>query len=364
MKKVLIVFGTRPEAVKMCPLIKVLQKSPEIQTVICVTGQHRHMLDQVLEVFDIHPDYDLKVMRDRQTLFDIHETVMKEIRPVLIKEAPDIVLLHGDTSSAMACALAAFYLKIPVGHVEAGLRTYTIDSPFPEELNRQTIGLISRYHFAPTQAAADNLIQEGKDPSLVYITGNTGIDALRYTWKKDFYHPELDWSEGRRLILLTAHRRENIGKPMHQMFRAIRRVLEEHLGCRMVFPLHANPEVRSIAEEEFAGCSQIHMIEPPDVISWHNLEARCFLCLTDSGGVQEECAYFGRPVLVLRDHTERPEGIEAGVAKLVGTEEESVYQSFSELLENQNKYQKMCRKCTAYGDGYASERILYRLNIL
>ena len=282
MKKVLIVFGTRPEAVKMCPLIKVLQKSPGITPVVCVTGQHRQMLDQVLEVFEIHPDYDFNVMKERQTLFDIHETVMREIRTIIVNEAPDLILLHGDTSSALACALAAFYLKVPVGHVEAGLRTYIMESPFPEELNRQTIGLISKYHFAPTQAAADNLIREGKDPTFVYVTGNTGIDALRYTWKKDFRHPQLDWSEDKKLILMTTHRRENIGKPMRRIFRAVRRVLEEHPSCRMVFPVHANPEVRSAAEEEFAGCSRIHMIEPPDVIEWHNLEARCFLCCLGS----------------------------------------------------------------------------------
>lgn len=357
MKKVMIVFGTRPEAIKMCPVAKELKTRKGIQTVICVTGQHRNMLDSVLESFCVTPDYDLSIMRENQTLFDITQGILSEFRPVLEAEKPDMVLVHGDTSTAFAAALACFYLQIPVGHVEAGLRTYRIDSPYPEEFNRQAVGIIARYHFAPTAAAAEHLIREGKRPDSIFITGNTVIDAMRYTVREDYTHPELEWAGDHPLIFLTAHRRENLGAPMHQMFRAIRRVLTEHPECRAVYPIHMNPQVRRAAEEELRGCANIHLIEPISVIDCHNFEARCHLCLTDSGGIQEECPTFGRPVLVMRDTTERPEGVESGVLRLVGTEEESIYRNFTELLENRAAYEAMAHASNPYGDGNASRRI-------
>ncbi len=357
MKKIMLVFGTRPEAIKMCPLIIELKKRKEIKTVVCVTAQHRQMLDQVLKTFDIVPDYDLNIMRDQQTLFEITTNILNNIKEVLQKEKPDIVLVHGDTSTTFVTALACFYLHICVGHIEAGLRTYNTDSPFPEEFNRQAVSIISKYNFAPTQLAADHLLKEGKDPQTVFITGNTVIDAMQHTVSLSYSHPELDWVGEDKLIFITAHRRENLGEPMHHMFKAIRRVLEEHPECKAVYPIHMNPVVRKTAEEELGGCDRIHIIEPLDVIDCHNFEAKAFLCLTDSGGIQEECPSYGVPVLVMRDTTERPEGVEAGVLRLVGTDEETIYQAFSELLNNRETYEKMSHAANPYGDGHACERI-------
>ena len=357
MKKVMTVFGTRPEAIKMCPLVNELKSRKGIETVVCVTGQHREMLDQVMEAFGVHADYDLAVMRPEQTLFDITTRILEGIKPVLEKEQPDVVLVHGDTSTAFAAALSAFYLRIPVGHVEAGLRTRNIYSPYPEEFNRQAVSILAKYNFAPTELTADNLRKEGRDPSTIYVTGNTVIDAMRHTVREDYTHPELEWVGNNRLIFITAHRRENFGEPMHHMFRAIRRVLEEHPDCRAVYPVHMNPIVRKAAEEELAGCDQIHLIDPIGVFDCHNFEARCCLCLTDSGGIQEECPAYGKPVLVMRDTTERPEGVSAGTLKLVGTNEETIYRSFTELLDDPEAYAKMAHAANPYGDGHACERI-------
>ncbi|MBP5165879.1 MAG: UDP-N-acetylglucosamine 2-epimerase (non-hydrolyzing) [Oscillospiraceae bacterium] len=357
MKKIMLVFGTRPEAIKICPLVNELKTRKGIQTVVCVTGQHRQMLDSVLEIFNVKPDYDLSIMKEGQTLFDITAAILEKIKAVLEKEKPDVVLVHGDTSTAFVSALACFYLQIPVGHVEAGLRTRNIYSPYPEEFNRQAISIISRYNFAPTRLAADNLINEGKDPSSVYITGNTVIDAMQHTVRDDYRHPELDWVGDGKLIFITAHRRENLGEPMHRMFRAIRRVLGEHPECRAVYPIHMNPAVRRAADEELGGCDRIHIIEPIDVFDCHNFEARCYLCLTDSGGIQEECPSYGKPVLVMRDTTERPEGLRAGTLRLVGTDEEVIYSNFTELLENKDAYGAMAHACNPYGDGRACKRI-------
>jgi len=357
MKKVMLVFGTRPEAIKMCPLVLELKKRPGIRTLVCVTGQHREMLDQVLKTFGVVPDYDLNIMKASQTLFDITASILATIREVLEKERPDVVLVHGDTSTTFVTALACFYLQIPVGHVEAGLRTYDIYSPYPEEFNRQAVSIISRYNFAPTPLAAENLRREGKDPAAIYVTGNTVIDAMKHTVREDYRHPELDWVGERKLIFITAHRRENLGEPMHRMFRAIRRVLEEHPECRAVYPIHMNPQVRKAASEELGGCESIRIIEPIEVFDCHNFEARCHLCLTDSGGIQEECPSYGKPVLVMRDTTERPEGVAAGTLRLVGTDEENIYKNFKELLENNEEYDKMSRACNPYGDGQACRRI-------
>lgn len=357
MKKILLVFGTRPEAIKMCPLVIELKKRKTIKTVVCVTAQHRQMLDQVLSFFHVTPDYDLNIMKNSQSLFDITSNILLSIKGVLENEHPDIVIVHGDTSTTFVTALACFYLKIPVGHVEAGLRTYDIFSPYPEEFNRQAVGIISKYNFAPTSIAADHLIKEGKNPQNVYVTGNTVIDAMRYTVKDNYTHPELDWVGDSKLILLTAHRRENLGAPMHHMFRAIRRVLDEHPECKAVYPIHMNPVVRKAADEELGDCKQIHIIEPIDVFDCHNFESRSFLCLTDSGGVQEECPSYGCPVLVMRNTTERPEGVNSGVLRLVGTDEDSIYKNFKELLENKDCYDSMSHSCNPYGDGHACERI-------
>jgi UDP-N-acetylglucosamine 2-epimerase (non-hydrolysing) len=357
MKTVLLVFGTRPEAIKMCPLVNELKKRSGIKTVVCVTGQHRQMLDQVLATFNVVPDHDLSIMKEKQTLFDITAGILERIKDVLEKVSPDVVLVHGDTSTTFVTALACFYLKIPVGHVEAGLRTYNIYSPYPEEFNRQAVGIISRYNFAPTKLAAENLIREGKDPDSIYITGNTVIDAMQHTVKADYTHPELEWVGDNKLIFITAHRRENLGEPMHHMFRAIRRVLDEHDDCRAVYPIHMNPLVRQAAAEELGGCDRIHIIEPIEVFDCHNFEARSFLCLTDSGGIQEECPSYGVPVLVMRDTTERPEGVDAGTLKLVGTGEENIYRAFTELIEDPDSYKKMSQACNPYGDGHACKRI-------
>lgn len=357
MKKIMLVFGTRPEAIKMCPLINELKTRKSIQTIVCVTAQHRQMLDQVLETFNVVPDFDLNIMKDNQTLFDITTNILLNIKTVLEEVKPDVVLVHGDTSTTFVTSLACFYLQIAVGHVEAGLRTYNIYSPYPEEFNRQAVSIISKYNFAPTKLAAEHLIKEGKAPDSVFITGNTVIDAMRHTVKDDYSHPELDWIADKKMIFITAHRRENLGQPMHHMFRAIRRVLDEHPECRAIYPIHMNPVVRQAAEEELGDCKQIHIIEPIEVIDCHNFEARCHICLTDSGGIQEECPSYGCPVLVMRDTTERPEGVAAGTLRLVGTDEENIYRNFRDLLENQDKYNKMAHSCNPYGDGNASKRI-------
>ena len=356
-KKIMAIFGTRPEAIKMCPLVNEIKKRDSLEVVVCVTAQHRQMLDQVLNTFDVIPDYDLNIMKERQTLFDITANILNRIKDVLEMGKPDVVIVHGDTSTAFVTALACFYLKIPVGHVEAGLRTYNIFSPYPEEFNRQAVGIISQYHFAPTQLAADRLIKETKNPNNIYITGNTVIDAMQHMVKKDYTHPELEWVGDGKLIFITAHRRENTGEPMCHMFRAIRRVLDEYPKCKAVYPIHMNPAVRQVAAEELADCKRIHIIEPMEVFDCHNFEARSFLCLTDSGGIQEECPSYGVPVLVMRDTTERPEGVDAGTLKLVGTDEETIYNAFKLLLENKEEYEKMSRACNPYGDGHASERI-------
>lgn len=358
MKKVIAVFGTRPEAIKMCPLVSVLkERSSAFEVVVCVTGQHRQMLDSVLEVFHIRPDYDLNIMKSGQTLFDITSATMLGIKEVLEKELPDIVLVHGDTTTSFAAAVASFYMGIPIGHVEAGLRTYNLKSPFPEEFNRQVVDIVSDYYFAPTETSRNNLLKEGKPYEKIFVTGNTGIDALRTTVKADFNHPVIDWCAGHPLILVTAHRRENLGEPMHHMFRAIRRVLEEHPGVRAVYPVHLNPEVRKAADSEFRGCERMKLIEPLDVLDFHNLLSRCHIVLTDSGGIQEEAPGLGKPVLVMRDTTERPEGVEAGTLKLVGTSEESIYKECTKLLDDPKAYEAMSHAVNPYGDGYASEAI-------
>lgn len=357
MKKIMLVFGTRPEAIKMCPLVNELKRRKSVRTIVCVTGQHRQMLDQVLETFNVVPDYDLSIMKVKQTLFDITTSILSKIKNVLEKEKPDIVLVHGDTSTTFVTALACFYLKIQVGHVEAGLRTYDIYSPYPEEFNRQAVGLISQYNFAPTEKAKENLIKEGKEGSKIWVTGNTVIDALKTTVKEDYTHPELQWANGSRLIFITAHRRENLGQPMHNMFRAIRRVMEEYPDVKALYPIHMNPIVRQAAYEEFGDLDRLHIIEPIEVIDCHNIMAKSYLILTDSGGIQEEAPSLGKPVLVMRDTTERPEGIVAGTLKLVGTEEEVIYENFKELLENKEKYDAMARANNPYGDGHACEKI-------
>lgn len=357
MKKIMTVFGTRPEAIKMCPLVLELKKRSSLKTIVCVTAQHRQMLDQVLDTFGVIPDYDLNIMKDRQTLFDITCNILDGIKGVLEKEKPDIVLVHGDTSTTFVTSLACYYLQITVGHVEAGLRTNNIYSPYPEEFNRQAVSIISQYNFAPTDLSARNLINEGRRKNSIYITGNTVIDAMKHTVKEDYTHPELDWVGDNKLILITAHRRENLGEPMHHMFRAIRRVLDEHQDCKAIYPIHMNPLVRQAAEEELVGCDSIHIIEPIEVFDCHNFEARSYLCLTDSGGIQEECPSYGVPVLVMRDTTERPEGVEAGTLKLVGTDEDNIYKTFKLLLEDKAEYERMSHACNPYGDGQACKRI-------
>lgn len=353
----MLVFGTRPEAIKMCPLVNELKTRKSLQTVVCVTGQHKEMLTQVLETFNVVPDYNLSIMKEGQTLFDITTNILHGIKEVLEKEKPDVVLVHGDTSTTFVTALACFYLQIPVGHVEAGLRTHNIYSPYPEEFNRQAVSIVSKYNFAPTRLAMKNLLDEGKDPKSIFVTGNTVIDAMAHTIKKDYTHPELEWVGKDKLIFITAHRRENLGQPMHNMFRAIRRVLDEHPDCKAVYPIHMNPIVRKAADEELGDCDRIHIIDPIEVFDCHNFEARSYLILTDSGGIQEEAPAYGVPVLVMRDTTERPEGVEAGTLKLVGTSEEVIYNEFSKLLTDKNEYHKMAHAANPYGDGHACKRI-------
>lgn len=357
MKKIMLVFGTRPEAIKMCPLVNELKSRKNAKTIVCVTGQHRQMLDQVLDVFGVEPDYDLSIMKERQTLFDITTNILNKIREVLEIEKPNVVLVHGDTTTTFASALACFYMQIPVGHVEAGLRTYNIYSPYPEEFNRQAVGIVSKYNFAPTERAKENLLKEGKNADGIYVTGNTAIDALKSTVKPDYQHPELEWASDSRLIMITAHRRENLGEPMKQMFRAIRRVMDEHKDVKAIYPIHMNPVVRKTADEILGDDDRVHIIEPLEVLDFHNFLSRCYLVLTDSGGIQEEAPSLGKPVLVMRDTTERPEGIQAGTLKLVGTEEENIYNNFKLLLDDINEYEKMSKASNPYGDGFASKRI-------
>ena len=357
MKKIMVVFGTRPEAIKMCPLVNELKSRENIITKVCVTGQHRQMLDQVLEAFSVEPDYDLSIMKDKQTLFDITTNILNRIREVLENENPDVVLVHGDTSTTFVTALACYYLQIPVGHVEAGLRTYNIYSPYPEEFNREAVGIISQYNFAPTEVSKDNLLREGKRPETIFVTGNTVIDALKTTVRDDYSNPELDWAADSRLILLTAHRRENLGEPMHSMFRAIRRIVDETPDVKVIYPIHMNPLVRKAADEELGNSDRIRLIEPLDVLDFHNFMSRSYLILTDSGGIQEEAPSLGKPVLVMRDTTERPEGIAAGTLKLVGTDEEVIYSEFKKLLTDKEEYEKMSKASNPYGDGFACKRI-------
>ena len=342
----------------MCPLVNVLKKNNELQTVVCVTGQHRQMLDMVLETFHVRPDYDLSIMKDKQTLFDVTTNILTRIKAVLEREKPDVVLVHGDTSTTFVTALACFYLQIAVGHVEAGLRTYDIYSPYPEEFNRQAVSIIAKYNFTPTELSKQNLLKEGKKPESIFVTGNTAIDALKTTVRENYTHPELEWAEGSRLILITAHRRENLGKPMRHMFKAIRRVMDEHPDVKAIYPIHMNPFVREIADEYLGGDDRIHIIEPLDVLDFHNFMSRSYLILTDSGGIQEEAPSLGKPVLVMRNTTERPEGITAGTLKLVGTEEEIIYKEFSRLLSDMDEYETMSKASNPYGDGHACERIV------
>lgn len=357
-KKIMLVFGTRPEAIKMCPLVNELKRRyDEFEAVVCVTGQHREMLDQVLRVFNVEPDYDLSIMRPEQTLFDVTSDVLLKLRLVLEDEKPDVVLVHGDTSTSFAAALACFYLQIPVGHVEAGLRTYDLYSPWPEEFNRQAVDLISTWYFAPTEASKENLLNEGKPTERIWVTGNTGIDALRTTVRMGYSHPDLDWAEGSRLILITAHRRENIGESMHQMFRAIRRVMKEFPDTKAIYPIHMNPKVREAAHVELDGFDRLRIIDPLEVVDFHNFLNASYLILTDSGGIQEEAPSLGKPVLVMRDTTERPEGVEAGTLKLVGTDEEIIFREFSRLLSDKEEYAAMSKASNPYGDGNASKRI-------
>lgn len=357
MKKVMLVFGTRPEAIKMCPLVNELKTRKQLKTIVCVTGQHRQMLDQVLEAFQVEPNYDLSVMKDRQTLFDVTTNILNKIKEVLEEEKPDVVLVHGDTSTTFVTALACFYLQIPVGHVEAGLRTYNIYSPYPEEFNRQAVSIISEFNFAPTELSKQNLLKEGKKEDKIFVTGNTAIDALKTTVREDYTHSDLEWASDSRLIMITAHRRENLGEPMKHMFRAIRRVMDEHPDVKAIYPIHMNPAVREIADSILGDDERIRIIEPLEVLDFHNFLNRSYMILTDSGGIQEEAPSLGKPVLVMRDTTERPEGIAAGTLKLVGTEEETIYQNFKNLLEDEEEYEKMSKASNPYGDGFACKRI-------
>lgn len=357
MKKIMLVFGTRPEAIKMCPLVQELRGRSGIQTICCVTGQHRQMLDQVLQAFHVEPEYDIAIMQAGQTLFDITTRILQNLKPMLETEKPDLVLVHGDTTTTFAAALACFYLRIPVGHVEAGLRTYDLDSPYPEEFNRQAVGVLAKYNFAPTEQAKQNLLREGKDPASIHVTGNTAIDALKTTVRQDYQNPVLDWAKGSRLVLLTAHRRENLGEPMREIFRAVRRIADEFPDVRVLYPVHMNPAIRALADELLGGDESIRLIPPLDVLDFHNILARSHLVLTDSGGIQEEAPSLGKPVLVLRDTTERPEGVAAGTLKLVGTHEEDVYRETKRLLTDADAYHSMSIASNPYGDGFACRRI-------
>lgn len=357
-KTVLVVFGTRPEAIKMAPLVRVLANRPqEFACKVCVTSQHGEMLTQVLDAFGIEPDYDLHVMRPDQTLFDITCDVLRGMQDVIAEVRPDLMLVHGDTTTSFAAGLAAFYAQVAVGHVEAGLRTYNTHAPWPEEFNRQAVDSLCDYFFAPTTCARDNLLREGKDPARVFVTGNTGIDALQTTVRDGFTDEPLAWARDSRLVLMTAHRRESLGEPMRGMFRAIRRVVDERPDIKVIYPVHLNPRVREVALAELGNSDRIRIIEPLDVLRFHNYLAACHLVLTDSGGIQEEAPSLGKPVLVMRDVTERPEGVEAGTSRVVGTSEQGVYTAFLELLDDKTAYEAMAVAVNPYGDGHASERI-------
>ncbi|WP_078430928.1 non-hydrolyzing UDP-N-acetylglucosamine 2-epimerase [Alkalihalobacterium alkalinitrilicum] len=356
-KKVMVVFGTRPEAIKMCPLVKELKTRDKLETVVCVTGQHREMLDQVLSAFHVVPDYDLSIMKAKQTLFDVTINILEKMKSILEEVKPDVVLVHGDTSTTFVTALACFYLQIPVGHVEAGLRTYNIYSPYPEEFNRQAVGVLAQYHFAPTEMSKENLVKEGKNIETIYVTGNTAIDALKTTVRDDYTNDHLEWVGDSKLIMITAHRRENLGEPMKNMFRAIKRIVDEREDIKAIYPIHMNPVVREAANEILGNCDRVKIIEPLEVLDFHNFLSRSYLILTDSGGIQEEAPSLGKPVLVMRDTTERPEGIAAGTLKLVGTDEEIIYNTFKLLLEDTVEYEKMSQASNPYGDGLASKRI-------
>ena len=354
---VMTVFGTRPEAIKMAPLVKELKSRPEIEQITCVTAQHRQMLDQVLETFHIVPEYDLDIMKQGQTLNEVVQRVLGSIGEVLEKERPDIVLVHGDTTTTFAGALAAYHSQIAIGHVEAGLRTWNKYSPFPEEMNRQMVGCLADMHFAPTEVSAKNLRDEGKKEENIYITGNTAIDAMATTVDENYENPIFDWIGDDRMILLTAHRRENLGEPMYHIFRAIKRIVDEFADVKVVYPIHMNPKVRQIAKEVFDDCDRVRLIEPLEVFDFHNFQNKSYLIMTDSGGIQEEAPSLGKPVLVLRDTTERPEGIKAGTLKLTGTDEEVIYNETKKLLSDKESYNAMSHASNPYGDGHASERI-------
>lgn len=359
MIKVLTVFGTRPEAIKMAPVVKELEKHPDkIQSVVCVTAQHRAMLDQVLEVFKIQPNYDLNIMSPNQTLSMITGKVLAGFEEVLTKERPDVVLVHGDTTTTLAAAMAAFYQQTKIGHVEAGLRTYDKYSPFPEEINREFVSLVADFNFAPTELAANNLIREGKKKETIFITGNTAIDALKTTVSENYRHEVFDWLGNSRLVLLTAHRRENLGEPMRNIFKAVKRIVNDMPDIKVVYPVHLNPKVREIANEILAGDDRIKLIDPLEVLDFHNFMKKATIIMTDSGGVQEEAPALGKPVLVLRDTTERPEGVEAGTLKLVGTNEDAIYEEAMKLLTDEMAYTEMSGAKNPYGDGYAAERIV------
>lgn len=357
MVKLLVVFGTRPEAIKMCPLVKEFRQRNKMEVRVCVTGQHREMLEQVLNLFHVVPEYDLQIMQKEQTLFDITTRVLNGMKDVLEDYKPDLVFVHGDTSTAFATSLACFYLQIPVAHVEAGLRTNNIYSPFPEEYNRQAISIVAKYHFAPTQMARYNLRLEGKPFENIYVTGNTVIDALKTTVRDDYKSEITEWAKGSRLIMMTAHRRENLGEPMRRMFRAIRRVVDNYPDVKVVYPMHPNPEVRTVAYEVLGGSERIRLIEPLDAFDFHNMMNHSYFIMSDSGGVQEEAPAMGKPVLVMRDETERPEGLEAGTLQLVGTDEEIIYYACRSLLDDPEKYEKMSTARNPYGNGTASKKI-------
>lgn len=358
MIKVMSIFGTRPEAIKMAPLVKELEKREEIKSIVCVTAQHREMLDQVLETFKIIPDYDLNIMKSGQSLSEITSRVLLGLEEIIKKEVPDIILVHGDTSTTFAGALAAFYNQVRIGHVEAGLRTYNKYSPFPEEMNRQMVDCMTDLYFAPTNLSKDNLVKENIDEEKIYVTGNTVIDAMETTVDKNYSHPVLDWVDDSKMILLTAHRRENLGDPMRHIFKAVNRIVNEFNDVKVVYPIHLNPKVRQVAKEVFGDNERIRLIEPLEVFDFHNFQNKSHFILTDSGGIQEEAPSLGKPVLVLRDTTERPEGIEAGTLKLVGTDEEKIYSETKKLLEDNEEYEKMSKANNPYGDGHASERIV------
>jgi len=357
MIKVMSIFGTRPEAIKMAPLVKELESRKEIKSIVCVTAQHRQMLDQVLDTFEIVPDYDLNIMKQGQTLSDITSRALKGLEDVIIESKPDIVLVHGDTTTTFAGALAAFYNQVAIGHVEAGLRTYDKYSPYPEEMNRQMVDCMTDLYFAPTELSKQNLLEQNIDASKIYVTGNTVIDAMKTTVKKEYYNEIFSWIGNDRLILLTAHRRENLGNPMRNIFKAIRRIVDEFEDVKVVYPIHLNPKVREVANDVFKDCDKVRLIEPLEVFDFHNFQNKSYIILSDSGGIQEEAPSLGKPVLVLRNTTERPEGIDAGTLKLVGTDEENIYNETKKLLINNDEYDKMSKANNPYGDGHASERI-------